>query len=380
MKVLFIAGWFPQDGNYKGIFIREHAFAVARKHPVAVIYGEENTQQKEKFRFAFSTEDNLQILRFTYRKIPLFSSYPRYVKGVVMAFEKFVSQGFTPDIIHACIYFTGIPANIIKQKYNIPYVIREGYSGLPRHALRKTKIKKARIGMGNAEYILPVSYALEKDILSFGIKGRFEVVPNTVPDFFCYNPGVQKNADNTKRILCVARMHPCKNIPNLINACVILLSHRKDFQVNLVGEGEKIEEYRKSVRDASLDSIFHFLGSKTKEEIASMMQGSAFSILPSKYEALPNVLIESVACGLPVVATRVGGIPEIIDDSNGILVESDNSQALSEAMNWMLDNADRYDRKSISLNARKKYSYETIGAKITAIYEKALTSYKQKMA
>lgn len=374
MKILFIAGWFPQGDNYKGIFVKEHALAVAGKHEVAVIYGEENTRQKEKFRFSFSTEDGLQILRFTYREILFFSSYRRYVKGVLMAFEKFLAIDFKPDIIHANVYFTGVPANIIRKEYNIPYVITEHYSGFSRRSLRKSKIKQAIIGMGGAEYILPVSNALKEDIFAYGIRGRFEVVPNVVPDIFCYVP-VSGNQAGIKQILCVAAMHPKKNIPNLINACRILYRVRRDFNVNIVGEGKKMAEYAELVRQASLDNVIQFPGSRSKKEIARMMQESDFFVLPSKHEPFGCVLAEALACGLPVVATNVGGIPEVVDGNSGILVESDNPQALSAAMNRMMDNPGIFDRKSISLNARKKYSYDTVAEQLDGIYKKVLQTY-----
>ncbi len=377
MKILFLAGWFPQGDDFKGIFIKEHALALAGKHQVCVIHGNENQEQKEKFRFHFSIEDNLQVMRFTFREIPFFPSYPRYVKGTINAFEKLLAHGFKPDIVHAHIYHTGVPANIIRKKYNIPYVITEQFTGFPRKIMRKSKVKKARIGMENASYILPVSNSLKKAIIDYGITGNFEIVPNTVPDTFCYAPELRNKA-GIKRILCVAAMHPKKNIPNLINACRILRDIRQDFNVDIVGVGEKMEEYKQLVSRAGLGNTILFLGSRSKKEIVFLMQSSEFFVLPSKYDNLPCVLIESIACGLPVVSTKAGGIPEIIDESNGILVESDNPQELSEAMTMMLNNPDRYDRKGISLNAHKKYSYGTVEGQLTRLYEKALARHKEE--
>lgn len=198
MKVLFIAGWFPQNDNYTGIFVKEHALAVAREHKVAVIHGEKNSKQENKLEFSSTIEDGMQILRFTYRKRSFFSSYPRYIRGMLTSFEKIISSGFKPDIIHANIYFTGIPANIIGKKHNIPYVITEHYSGFQRKTLGRDDIKNAKKGMENAKYILPVSNALKEDITAYGIDGNFEIVPNTVPDIFHYAPDL-RNKDAVKK-------------------------------------------------------------------------------------------------------------------------------------------------------------------------------------
>ncbi len=371
MKVLFIAGWFPQHGDYNGIFIKEHALAAAKFHDVAVIHGKEKIWQKERFRFSLSTEENLQVIRFSYREVPFIPSYPAYVKGVLASFEKILSHGFKPDIVHACVYKTGIPACIIKKRYGIPYVITEHYSGFARKSLRKSHVKKAQKGMKKAEFILPVSNSLKEDIISYGIEGRFEVVPNVVSNQFYYVTRT-RNTSGVKKALCVAAMHPKKNIPVLIGACRIIRKIRGDIAVDIIGEGKRMNEYAKMVRDFSLGGVIRFLGGKSKGDIARMMQNADFFVLPSRFENLPCVLIEALACGLPVVATKVGGIPEIVDDTNGILVEPDNPQALSEAMMYMMDNSGKYDREKISLYARRKYSCETVGEKLNAIYEQAL--------
>ncbi|MCM8829853.1 MAG: glycosyltransferase family 4 protein [Candidatus Omnitrophica bacterium] len=374
MKVLFIARWFPEGGNYSGIFIKEHALAVSKFCEVAVIYGERRKWQKERYWFSFSIEDGLRILRFTYREIPffLFPPYPSYVNGVVLGFEKFLSEGFKPDIVHANEYRTGIPAYIIKKRYGIPYVLTEHSTHFAQKTIDKKRIKRAQVGMENAALVLPVSNSLKEDILSYGIKGIFKIVPNAVSDDFYYNPEM-RNTSGIKKILCVAAMRPTKNIPNLINACKVIHSIRQDWSLNIIGEGWKMGEYKEMVHNFSLDEFIHFLGGKQKPEIAKMMQTSDFFVLPSNYETFGVVLIEALACGLPVVATRVGGVPEIINDTNGILVEPDNPEELAKAMLYMMDNSDRYDRQKISLDAKNKYSYDVIGEKLISIYEKIIS-------
>lgn len=369
MRVLFITKMFP-EGDSWGIFVKETALAAARFHQVAVIHARGIAGQKERFKFDFSIQDNLQILKFTYREMSFFSSYSRYAKGTVAAFEELVSQGFKPDIINACMYKTGLPANIIKKKYGIPYVLREGYSGFMRKSLRRFEIKRAKVAMENAACILPVSKAQEEAIRSYGINAKFEVVRNVVPDYFFYDPET-RNRSEIKKILCIGN-RPVKNIPNLINACSILRKKRHDFIVDIVGEGKDMKDYKNMVRSLSLESIIHFPGSKPKNEVAKMMQSADFFVLPSKHEASANVLVEALSCGLPAVATRVGGTPEVINDSNGVLVESDNFPALAEKMEWMTDNCNTYDREKIARDAHEKYSCDTIGRYLTAIYERVL--------
>ena len=93
----------------------------------------------------------------------------------------------------------------------------------------------------------------------------------------------------------------------------------------------------------------------------------------SNYDNVPVVISESLAVGKPVVATRVGGIPEMINVSNGILVDVGNETELSEKMNFMLDNFKNYDFETIK-NEAEKYSYESVGKKLFEIY---LKTYKK---
>lgn len=368
MKVLFMARWFPERGNYSGIFIKEHALAVSRFCEVAVIHGQGNRRQRERYKFYSSVEDGLKVLRFTYRKIPLFPDYSDYIKGFLLAFERLVSEGFEPDIIHANIYNTGVPANIIKKRYKIPYVLTEHYTGYARKTMGRKQLKRAKIGMENADLVLPVSNSLKEDICFYGINGNFEVVPNVVSDHFFYNYGKKKTA-GIKRILCVAAMHPKKNYPTLINACKIIHNIRRDWQLDIVGEGEKMDEYKKMVSCLSLEDQIHFLGGRQKTEIAEMMQSSDFFVLPSRYETFGVVFIEALSSGLPVVATDICSIPEIINESNGILVDPDSPEKLADAMLFMMDNSDKYDREKLSRDAKNKYSYDVIGKQITDIYK-----------
>ena len=80
------------------------------------------------------------------------------------------------------------------------------------------------------------------------------------------------------------------------------------------------------------------------------------------------MILEALCCGLPVISSRVGGIDEVIDASNGILVESENTGQLADAMQQVMDNTHNYDRRQISRAAMEKFSYETVGRQIADQY------------
>ncbi|TAL42608.1 MAG: glycosyltransferase, partial [Chitinophagaceae bacterium] len=79
--------------------------------------------------------------------------------------------------------------------------------------------------------------------------------------------------------------------------------------------------------------------------------------------------LEALCCGLPVIATRVGGIPEIINQQNGLLIEPGNETQLIQAIEKMMDHYSNYNRKTISENAVLKFSYASVGQQLYSLYQ-----------
>jgi glycosyltransferase involved in cell wall biosynthesis len=89
---------------------------------------------------------------------------------------------------------------------------------------------------------------------------------------------------------------------------------------------------------------------------------------------MPCVVLEALCSGLPVIASHVGGIPEVVRQENGILVEPGNEVQLLDAMKMMMANRNFYDRLFISKVAASEFSYETVGQKICSVYSSFLTT------
>ena len=89
----------------------------------------------------------------------------------------------------------------------------------------------------------------------------------------------------------------------------------------------------------------------------------------SRFENLPCVILEALCCGLPVISSRVGGIAEVIDERNGILVESENVDQLADAMQQLVDNHALYNGQTISSDAIARFNYDTVGAQYLSLYK-----------
>ncbi|MBI3756921.1 MAG: glycosyltransferase family 4 protein [Deltaproteobacteria bacterium] len=138
-------------------------------------------------------------------------------------------------------------------------------------------------------------------------------------------------------ILCVANHNAKKAVDVLLNAFARLLSSSSSLNLLLVGEGPLTTDLKRLAQELHLNSHVQFLGSKNYEEVAELMRRSRLFVLPSRAEPFGIVLLEALASRKPIVATKVGGIPEFIENGvNGLLVEPDNPCVLSEAMKTVL--------------------------------------------
>ena len=163
-------------------------------------------------------------------------------------------------------------------------------------------------------------------------------------------------------------MVPLKNVRGILEAFKLLIKQKSNVQLVMVGDREQaIMEL--AVNELQIPASFlKVLGEIPYKQVASEMQKSQCLILFSNIENSPCVIIEALSCGLPVIATTVGGIPELVDTSNGLLVAPRNNNELLTAMVRMLNNYSGYDQQKIAEHAASKFSYPVIGKKLDEVY------------
>ena len=378
LKILHIAGWYPSKKNpVAGIFVREHVKATALYNDVVVLYSE---GIGEGFRGLIQVEDNVEdgirTIRFRYKKSPVpKTSYFIYLWAMFRAFRKLLKEGFRPDVIHAHVYSAGVPAVLLGMRYRIPTVVTEHSSGFPRGLVRGLERIKAKFAFEQAALVLPVTEDLKRHIERLGIRARFQVVPNVV-DTSLFSPPtaseVKSEDDSKKRLLTVALLTPIKGIPYLLEALAQLREKRDDFVLDIVGDGPNRAEYEELTRKLGLQDVVRFRGLKTKQEVAEFMRKADVFVLPSEWENLPCVIIEAMASGLPIVATNVGGIPEMVSNEVGRLAPPGDPEALARALDYMLDHYGEFSSEALARYAQERYSYQAVGRKLDQLYRSVL--------
>ena len=291
-------------------------------------------------------------------------------------------ERWMPDVVQLnVIQKQGILALWLKKRYGIPYVIVEHWSGfLPENGayLRNNGSLKRKIYekiAAEASVILPVSERLKEAMQTCGIQNaRWEKIHNVVDDFFFEKEESRKSkVERRKTLLHVSCFdEAAKNVKGLLRAAKMLTEKRQDWQLVLVGTGADYKEVRAYAETLAFPAgTLRWTGELTPREVAEEMHKADAFVLPSNYENAPVVLSESLAMGLPIIASRVGGIPEMVDDESGILVPTRDEKALAEAMDEMLDNLDKYDSEKIRLQG-EQYSFEIVGKHLKTVYESVL--------
>lgn len=139
------------------------------------------------------------------------------------------------------------------------------------------------------------------------------------------------------RVVCVARLKPVKNLELLLEACAILRGRGVEFRCALVGDGPCRDELEAMRARLGLGEVLELVGAAEQAGVLAWWRRAAVAVLTSKSEGMPVSLMEAAACGVPAVATAVGGVPELVEDGvTGLLAPAGDAGALAAALERLL--------------------------------------------
>lgn len=368
MKVLHLTFAYPTPENPgNGIFVREHVRATAGSNAVALVHLDRGGGS---FRIEPIPEEGFPALRVRYPRSRL--GYVLHFAGAYAALRRLRRSGFHPDVIHAHFFPAALPPLLLRPLFRAPVVVTEQWSVfLPEDpaTLPPSVQRLARFALRRAAFVIPVSDALRRGMIAAGIQARYRVVPNVVDtELFAARPHAP---GRPSRLVFVGLLYEAKGVPDLLQAVALLLSQGRDVSLEIVGDGPRRADYEQKARTLGVEHAVVFRGFVSKSEVAHILQSSDLFVLPSLYDNNPNALLEAQACGLPAVASRVGGIPEIIGEDTGLLAVPGDAAALAAAIIEALGDPDRFDRAAIAREARARFGPNAVGALLAEIYAEA---------
>lgn len=372
MKILFLSSWFPNKLEpTNGNFVQRHAEAVALQHEVEILHTIGDFHQTETFVFDDKVINGIRTLIVYYKnsKNPI-QNFLRRMKAYKMGFAKMQK----PDLVHANVLHNNMLfAVYLKRKFKIPYVVSEHWTALQHQNLGKTSgiIKRiAKFIAKNASYILPVSENLLEGLRSLGIKTPMKVISNVVnTEVF----DIKINDENpTVKFLHVSSLIPRKRPDKIIETVYKLKQNHYNVSLEIGGDGDT-QTLKNLVKKLNAESYISVFDEISYAEVAEKMQNSDCFILFSDNETQGCVILESYACGKPVIATAVGGVPEFVKPGFGILIEKANETQLYEAMKSFADQKMKFEKPEILRQyVLDNFSKESICRQFTAIYNQVV--------
>jgi len=269
------------------------------------------------------------------------------------------------DLVHThWLHPDGVASAAALRGMDLPLVLSGRGCDVNRFLSDARKGPQIRSALAQADAVTVVSEAMRETLVSAGVPPeRIHTIYNGV-DREIFFPGSREEARSKldlekeggeKTILFVGSLLAVKGVQYLLEAAALLAGRRRDFRLLLVGDGDERPRYEEFCGQLGLTEQVRFAGTRPHGEIADWMRASDLFCLPSIREGLPNVILEAQACGRPVVASRVGGIPEVVDESNGILFPPQDAAALADALARGLDGD--WDEAGIAAS-RESFSWE----------------------
>jgi glycosyltransferase involved in cell wall biosynthesis len=389
LKILFLPRWYPHRYDpMPGLFIQRQAEVMSSYCDMAVLYIHADEHASNRYEIDFAGENGVRVVRVYYREPHLhflsgFLKMFRFMHAHRLGFK--MLRSFQPDLVHVHVLTReGVIALAYKFLNRTPYVITEHWSRyLPASNNFRGGIRKmiTRLVVKSAAALIAVSESLKTAMLNFCLENtNFIVVPNPV-ETKLFTIG-ERTADDKlkKRFIHISCFEDRpKNISGFLDAVKSLSEKRSDFECFLIGDGPEFNLWKARADELGLlgKQVF-FTGLKEQKELVKEIQAAGFMVLSSNYETFGTVVIECLSCGIPVVATRVGIVPDVINETNGIIVPAGDTKALEDAIDRMLDQYNSYDPQAIRETVLTKFANDTIAKQVFEIYQQSVNPNSKK--
>ncbi len=382
MHVLIIPSWYPTyQEDIAGSFFREQAQAL-RKQGCKVGVISPQLRSLHNWRSIFTGKSGLEVENdegiATYRSHGM-NWFPRvpslaskfWVRHGCRLYEQYIAVHGEPDVIHVhSIFNAGVLAAEIYKRYSIPFVITEHSSAFACGLVSAQGISFANNIVALAEVKLAVSseFALLLDKM-LGDKSRsWGVMPNMVNKDFCDYPLPLRINNKDFKFINIAKMTEIKKQTNIILAFSEVFKFNLDVTLTIGGEGPEMLALKNISSQLGVSDRIKLTGKLSRQQVLKEMVASDAFVLSSSYETFGVVVIEALALGKPVIATRCGGPESIVREQDGVLVPIDDVSSLAAAMRYVYENRHKYDAAGIRAACKMRYSESAVAQRLMAIY------------
>lgn len=375
MHILIVPSWYPTtERPINGIFFREQAIALSKAgHKVGVIFPERKSIKELRFERKYWTRkieavDDQGVVTFRsygwywFPRVP-YANAELFVRDGLRLYSRYAKDFGHPDIIHAhSMLYGGVLAATIRDRFGIPFGVTEHSSAFVRNLIRPWQLSYLRYIYNYAARVITVSpqlgnllrekYGCPEELLCY--------VPNMVNvQEFCPSNESWRDAEPFI-FLNIAILSENKGHRHLLKAFAKAFDDDDHVELWIGGDGEERCYLEELADQLGIAPKIRFLGMLARKEVAEAMKRCHAFVLSSLHETFGVVLIEAMACGKPVIATRCGGPENIVNPRVGILAEAGNVDEIAEAMKKMRHNYAQYDPVEIRKLCIDRYGQDRV--------------------
>jgi glycosyltransferase involved in cell wall biosynthesis len=353
MRVLLVTNVFPTPAvPHRGTFNLEMAQALASVHELAVIAPvlctDEWRARHVGRRIPASRQADIAGIPTwcpTYYYTPKILR-PRYGDMMwwsVRPLARRVLRAFKPDVVLGYwVHPDGQSAANLARIAGVPVVLMSGGSDVLLLTADEGRRRAVQDVLARADAVVTVGRHLSEALVELGVPAEKITVSYRSVNLDRFGPGDRAAArarlapDAPHMLLWVGHMVPVKGLDLLLDAAARLHTRRQDWRLYLVGDGPLRERLVERARGLGLADRIVFAGAVPHAQLADWFRAADITVLSSLSEGIPNVLLESIACGTRFVAPRVGGIAEIAQAGVDVLVTPEDPAALADGLDASL--------------------------------------------
>ena len=288
---------------------------------------------------------------------------------------------FAPDLIfNYFLYPDGYAALKLGKALGVP-VVAMGVGSDVHGIGDRFSAMRTRTVLREADVLIGISDELRRRMVSMGAPaGKTRTILSGC-DVSVFHPkdrleartklGIARDAEG---VVYIGRMDLKKGLRELVEAAAQLHRSRPNLQVYLIGEGADRALVESAIQANDAGAYVHAMPECTFDDVAVWMTAADLVTLPSYMEGCPNVVLEALACGRPVVATNVGGVPEIMNENCGLLVPPRDAQALATALGKALDR--HWDAADVAAHGGR--SWDAVAAELVLILEELVAARRTR--
>jgi len=377
-SVLFLPSWYPtQQDPTHGIFIQNHAKALARFTKVVVVYAY-SVKGNTSDEIVTKVSGNLTEIHLAYSKttitIPFakhYSQFTNYVNAYKKLLQYLIDHNISVSAIQINVAFpAAIILDLFKDHFKVKHTLVEHWSGYLHEdgnykgPILKRYTKKCFKGISKVWY---VSEKQKQALIEHDLKGDFELLYNAV-DTSVFK---MDSKDKKKKITFLhvsSLVEREKNLKGTFEALKLLQDKNLEFELVIIGgNAESIAETKIIQNTIGLQQVT-YLGYQPKEKISAYMNSSDALLLFSHFEGMPVVVLEALACGLPVFTSQVGQLPHLISDEFGRLSPVNDVKHFASHLESFINGKYTFNSEKMSAFISENASFDAVGKQMWDFY------------